>query len=91
MLGIVLATIIGFIIGIARLSQNWLIAQIATVYVETFRNIPLLLQSSSGTSAVLSVLPGRARASNCRSASISTIAACITPAPIFERRRSRAP
>lgn len=43
-LGIVLATIIGFIVGIARLSPNWLIARMATVYIETLRNIPLLLQ-----------------------------------------------
>ena len=42
--GIFCATIIGFIFGIARLSSNWLIRNIAAVYVETFRNIPLLLQ-----------------------------------------------
>jgi len=43
-LGIVLATILGFVIGLARLSSNWLIARLATVYVEIVRNIPLLLQ-----------------------------------------------
>ncbi|MDQ0468333.1 general L-amino acid transport system permease protein [Labrys wisconsinensis] len=43
-IGIVLTTILGFTVGIARLSSNWLIARIATVYVETIRNIPLLLQ-----------------------------------------------
>ena len=43
-MGIVMATILGFILGVARLSSNWLIAKIATVYVETLRNIPLLLQ-----------------------------------------------
>lgn len=43
-LGIVLATILGFIVGVARLSNNWLISKIATVYIETFRNIPLLIQ-----------------------------------------------
>src|SRR5246127_4962089 len=43
-LGIVLATVLGTVIGIARLSSNWLIAKLAQVYVETFRNIPLLLQ-----------------------------------------------
>ena len=41
---IVLATILGFIIGVARLSNNWLISKIATVYIEVIRNIPLLLQ-----------------------------------------------
>lgn len=43
-LGIVLATVVGTIIGIARLSRNWLVSKLAQIYVETFRNIPLLLQ-----------------------------------------------
>lgn len=43
-LGIFCATVIGFFFGIARLSSNWLIRQIASVYVECFRNIPLILQ-----------------------------------------------
>ena len=43
-LGIVLSTLLGTVIGIARLSSNWLIRKLAQVYVETFRNIPLLLQ-----------------------------------------------
>jgi len=43
-LGIVLATILGAVMGIARLSSNWLIRKLAQIYVETFRNIPLLLQ-----------------------------------------------
>src|SRR5215470_7454788 len=43
-IGIVLATVLGTVMGIARLSSNWLIAKLAQVYVEAFRNIPLLLQ-----------------------------------------------
>jgi general L-amino acid transport system permease protein len=43
-LGIVLATILGTVMGMARLSSNWLIRKLAQIYVETFRNIPLLLQ-----------------------------------------------
>src|SRR5277367_924565 len=43
-LGIVLATIVGTVMGLARLSSNWLVAKLAQIYVETFRNIPLLLQ-----------------------------------------------
>ena len=43
-LGILFATIIGFVVGLARLSRNYLIRKLATVYVETLRNIPLLLQ-----------------------------------------------
>ena len=41
---IVFATIIGFVIGIARLSNNWLVSRMAAIYIETIRNIPLLLQ-----------------------------------------------
>src|ERR1700704_3770581 len=40
-LGIVFATILGFIIGIARLSKNWLVARLAGGYVEIIRNLPL--------------------------------------------------
>jgi general L-amino acid transport system permease protein len=43
-LGIVLATLLGTVVGVARLSSNWLVARLATVYVEVIRNIPLLLQ-----------------------------------------------
>ena len=43
-IGIVLATILGTVMGLARLSSNWLVAKLAAIYVETFRNIPLALQ-----------------------------------------------
>src|SRR5437773_2330744 len=43
-IGIVLATILGTLMGLARLSSNWLVAKLAQIYVETFRNIPLPLQ-----------------------------------------------
>ena len=56
-LGVVFATIIGFIVGIARLSKNWLVAKAATGYVETIRNIPLLLQLLFWYNAVLKALP----------------------------------
>ncbi len=56
-LGILLATLIGFIVGIARLSSNWLIAKLALVYVEIFRNIPLLLQIFFWYFAVLRSMP----------------------------------
>ncbi|ARO30021.1 general L-amino acid ABC transporter permease protein AapQ [Rhizobium sp. NXC14] len=55
--GIITATIIGFIIGIGRLSRNWLIAKLCTVYVEVFRNIPPLLVIFFWYSGVLAVLP----------------------------------
>ncbi|CAN7506560.1 amino acid ABC transporter permease [Mesorhizobium amorphae] len=55
--GIVTATIIGFIVGVGRLSHNWLIRKICMVYVEIFRNIPPLLVIFFWYSGVLSVLP----------------------------------
>ena len=56
--GILLATMLGFIIGVARLSSNWLISKLAMVYVEVLRNIPLLLQIFFWYFAVLRPLPG---------------------------------
>lgn len=57
-LGIVFATVLGFLIGIARLSGNWLVARLAGAYVEIFRNVPLLLQLFFWYFAVLRTLPG---------------------------------
>jgi general L-amino acid transport system permease protein len=57
-IGMVTATIIGFIVGVGRLSRNWLIAKICTVYVEVFRNIPPLLVIFFWYLGVLAVLPG---------------------------------
>ena len=42
--GIVVATILGVVVGLARLSSNWIVRKIASVYIETLRNIPLLVQ-----------------------------------------------
>jgi len=56
-LGIVFATIIGFIVGIGRLSKNWLVARACGGYVETIRNIPLLLQLLFWYNGVLKALP----------------------------------
>ena len=55
--GIIAATIIGFLVGIGRLSNNWLIRKIATVYVELFRNIPPLLVILFWYQGVLALLP----------------------------------
>jgi general L-amino acid transport system permease protein len=57
-LGIVLATILGFVIGIARLSPNWLVARLAGGYVELIRNLPLLFQILFWYLGVLGALPG---------------------------------
>jgi general L-amino acid transport system permease protein len=56
-LGIVFATIVGFVVGIARLSKNWLLARLAGGYVELIRNLPVLLQLLFWYNAVLKALP----------------------------------
>ncbi len=43
-LGVILATAIGILVGVARLSPNWLLSRIALAYIEVFRNIPLIVQ-----------------------------------------------
>lgn len=56
-IGIVLATFLGFFVGVARLSSNWIVSKIAMIYVEVIRNIPLLLQLFFWYNAVLKPLP----------------------------------
>jgi general L-amino acid transport system permease protein len=55
---IVFASFLGFFLGLARLSDNWLLRKLSTVYIETFRNIPPLLQIFFWYFAVLRNLPG---------------------------------
>lgn len=55
--GIFFATLLGFTLGISRLSKNWLVQKLATLYVELFRNTPLLLQLLFWYNAVLKALP----------------------------------
>ncbi|CAO95299.1 amino acid ABC transporter permease [Erwinia tasmaniensis] len=58
------ASLLGFFVGLARLSDNWLLRKLSTVYVETFRNIPPLLQIFFWYFAVLRNLPGPRQALN---------------------------
>src|SRR5262245_59376466 len=57
MVGIILATCLGIGIGVARLSRNWLLERLATLYVETFRNVPLLLWLVFIYAAIRETLP----------------------------------
>ncbi len=61
---IVFASILGFAVGLARLSENWLLRKLSTIYIETFRNIPPLLQIFFWYFAVLRNLPGPRQALN---------------------------
>ena len=55
--GIILSTILGLIIGVLRLSNNWIIKKLAATYIDIFRNIPILLQILFWYNVVLSSLP----------------------------------
>jgi general L-amino acid transport system permease protein len=81
-IGIVLATIVGFAMGIARLSSNWLIARLATVYVETIRNIPLLLQLFVWYFAVLKAVPPPRQSLELPGGAFLNLRGLYLPAPV---------
>ncbi len=82
-LGIILATIIGFTAGIMRLSKNWLVAKAATIYIETVRNVPLLLQLFIWYALVLKPLPGPKQAINFFDSIFISNRGLIMPVPEF--------
>lgn len=57
-IGVVLATILGFTVGVLRLSNNWLISKLMGAYVEVMRNIPLLLQIFFWYFVIINTVPG---------------------------------
>ncbi|MBO9357266.1 ABC transporter permease subunit [Bordetella petrii] len=63
-LGIVLATLLGTLIGVGRLSKNWLMAKVCSVYVEAMRNVPLLLQLFFWYALITENMPGPRQATN---------------------------
>ncbi|WP_253663941.1 amino acid ABC transporter permease [Vibrio sp. Y20_XG_PY13] len=82
-LGIILATTIGFTMGVARLSTNWLVSRLAAVYIETFRNIPLLLQIFFWYFAVLQALPSARQSLSLGEAIFLNVRGLYFPAPVF--------
>jgi general L-amino acid transport system permease protein len=81
--GIVAATIVGFLIGIGRLSNNWLIAKLSQAYVEIFRNIPPLLVIFFWYSGVLVLLPQARDAVHLPFSSYLSNRGLAFPSPIF--------
>jgi general L-amino acid transport system permease protein len=81
-IGIVLATILGFFVGIARLSRNWLVARLAGGYVELIRNLPLLFQLLFWYLAVLGTLPGPRQSISLFGAIFLNNRGIIAPAPV---------
>lgn len=83
-LGILFATVLGFTVGISRLSSNWLISRCAAVYIETFRNIPLLLQIFFWYFAVLQALPSPRQSLSLGESVFLNVRGLFFPGPIFE-------
>jgi general L-amino acid transport system permease protein len=83
-LGIVAATVLGFVIGIARLSSNWLIARLAAAYVEVVRNLPLLLQLFFWYYAVLKNLPSPRQSYTLPGGAYFNVRGLYIPAPVFQ-------
>ena len=82
-IGIILTTLLGIVIGVARLSPNYLIRKTASFYIEFFRNIPLLLQIFFWYYAALRALPTPEAATLLLGSSFMTIKGLFTPAPIW--------
>jgi len=83
-IGIILATLLGAVVGIARLSPNYLIRKTASFYIEFFRNIPLLLQIFFWYFAALRALPMPEDATLLLGSSFMTIKGFYTAAPIWK-------
>jgi len=83
-LGILLATVLGFVIGIARLSPNWLVARLTGSYVELIRNLPLLFQILFWYLAVLGTLPGPRQSISIFGGIFLNNRGLIVPAPVAD-------
>lgn len=83
-IGVVFATVIGFIVALGRLSPNWLISRVAGGYVELIRNLPLLFQMLFWYLAVLAALPGPRQSISLFGVSYLNNRGLIIPRPIGE-------
>src|ERR1700756_4391143 len=83
-IGIVFATVIGFIVALGRLSPNWLMSRVAGGYVELIRNLPLLFQMLFWYLAVLAALPGPRQSISLFGAFFLNNRGLIVPTPIGE-------
>ncbi len=80
---IILSTLLGLVIGVARLSKNWLIAKLAGAYIDTFRNIPILLQILFWYNVVLATLPPPRKSMEFMNSIFLNNRGFIVPKPIF--------
>lgn len=82
-ISIVAATLLGFVMGVMRLSRNWIVSRIAASYVEFFRNVPLLLQIIFFYQVVLTPLPGPRQAINFFDSFFLSNRGLIMPLPVW--------
>jgi len=82
-LGIVCATLLGFALGIMRLSPNWLLSRVAATYVELVRNLPLVLQLFFLYFAVLRAAPGPRQSMTLGGMIFFNVRGLFVPRPIF--------
>ena len=80
---IILSTILGFFVALSRLSSNWLLNKISNIYVEIFRNVPLLLQLFFWYFAVLKLLPDKRQSVSFFHIAFLNIEGLVVPSPIF--------
>jgi general L-amino acid transport system permease protein len=80
----VIATVLGILIGIARLSPNWLVARLALAYIEALRNTPLLLQLVFWYSAVVAALPAVKSSLNLFDVIFLNKKGLYVPDPVFQ-------
>src|SRR5438874_6662027 len=83
-IGIFFATIIGFLVGLGRLSPNWLLSRVAGGYVELIRNLPLLFQILFWYLAVLATLPNPRQSISLFGAAFINNRGLIVPSPVGE-------
>jgi len=83
--GVILASALGLLIGVGRLSQNFLISRLSLVYIETFRNIPILLQILFWYNVVLAALPSPRRSFSYLDSFFLNNRGLLSPSPIFEQ------
>lgn len=83
-IGIIFATVLGLLVGIGRLSNNWMVSKLSMVYVETFRNIPILLQILFWYNVVLAALPSPKQSMSFMDAVFFNNRGLYIPRPILE-------
>ena len=82
--GILLSTVLGFILGVLRLSKNWLTNKLAYVYIEYVRNVPVLLHILMVHGIIVHTLPVPKKALNISDTAFLTNRGFFTPKPIYE-------